>query len=50
MVAVEGDVVATARTVSVHLDDDGRPERVPGTRRERAASYDDSTGPEPSEL
>lgn len=48
--AVEGAVVATARTVSVYLGEDGRPERVPDAWRERLLPYDDNSGPEASEL
>ena len=40
--SVEGEVVATARTTSVHLGEDGRPERVPEAWRERLAPYGDS--------
>ncbi|MEF8840250.1 MAG: thioesterase family protein [Haloarculaceae archaeon] len=45
---VEGSVVATARTVSVYLGEDGRPDRVPDGWRERLAPYDDSPGTDPS--
>lgn len=58
--SVEGEVVATARTTSVYLDGDGRPERVPEAWRERLALYLDSaddtedsaggTGDDPSVL
>ena len=37
--SVEGRVVATARTVSVRLGEDGRPERIPDAWRERLAPY-----------
>ena len=37
----EGEVVATARTVSVYLGEDGRPERLPGEWRERATPYEE---------
>ena len=40
--SVEEEVVATARTVSVRLGEDGRPEPVPDAWRERLAPYDDS--------
>ena len=42
--AVEGSVVATARTVSVYLGGDGRPERIPDAWREALAPYDDDAG------
>lgn len=45
---VEGAVVATARTVSVYLGADDRPEHVPDGWRERLAPYDDDSGSEPS--
>jgi acyl-CoA thioester hydrolase len=51
--SVEGSVVATARTVSVYLGEDGRPEPIPADWRERLAPYDDSdvgTGADPSGL
>jgi len=47
---VEGTAVATARTVSVHLDDEGRPAPVPDEWRGRLAPYDDTPGSEPSGL
>jgi acyl-CoA thioester hydrolase len=42
--SVGGEVVATARTVSVYLGEDGRPERIPDAWREPLAPYDDNTG------
>lgn len=42
--SVRGEVVATARTVSVYLGEDGRPERIPDAWCERLAPYDDNTG------
>lgn len=42
--AVEGSLVATARTVSVYLGDDGRPGRVPDAWRERLAPYASDDG------
>ena len=42
--SVDREVVATARTASVYLGEDGRPERIPDTWRERLAPYDDGAG------
>ena len=42
---VDDAIVATARTVSVYLDAEGRPQRVPEEWRERLAPYGDDPGP-----
>lgn len=37
---VDGDVVATGQTVSVYLDEDGRPTAIPGDWRDALDSYE----------